>query len=90
MSLPVVPMPTETVKVGDADVTVRGLTVSEVRKVHAAGETNGDALAVSYGVGCTVDEAQAWLDSTPADVATAVMTAIMRLSGLLEGAASKS
>lgn len=84
--LPSIPQPTETVRVGDTDVTVRGLSVTEVRKVHdAAGADEGDAMAIAFGTGCSVEEASAWLDSAPALAAQEVMAAILRLTGLLDG-----
>lgn len=84
--LPAVPARTEEIDVSGTQVTVRSLTVSEVRRIQGCDADAADALAVSLAVGCTVEEAGAWLATVPADVAFRVMSAVFRLSGLDEGA----
>lgn len=87
--LPEIKRPTELVDLGDgATVTIRALTIYEVRRLkNHPDENESDALAVQLSVGdCTLEEAQAWLESIPAPAAQALIEAILRLAGLLDAA----
>lgn len=85
--LPEIKMPEETVEVAGELVTLRALTIYEVRRLkNHPSEDESDALAVHLSTGASMAEATAWLESVPASVAVEVMAAIFRVSGLTEGA----
>jgi len=88
VSLPVVPLPTDIVSVGGAEVKVRGLSRSEtIRLQDFAGNMDGaENHVLACGVGVTEDEAAEWRANTPPDVARIVLDRICELSGLDEGA----
>lgn len=84
MSLPVIPLPRETVHLGDEFVEVRGLTRAEAATVQAL-KDDTDAMEIRVlALGTGVDEAEVriWRDATPAGAVEAVVNAIVRLSGI--------
>lgn len=88
MTLPNVPLPTDTVDVAGTPVEVRGMSRSEVAKLASfGGDPDGaENFVLACGAGLSVEDAQAWRDSVPADVAGVVLDRIAELSGLVEGA----
>jgi hypothetical protein len=91
-ALPVVPLPSDTVTVGDSQVTVFGLSRSAVLHLQSF---DGDYEAVDcylLAQGCQIseEEAKAWSDSTPADAVEPVVARIVELSGLATGAQKSS
>jgi hypothetical protein len=85
--LPVVPLATAEVDVAGTTITVRRLSRSEVLKVHTEyGKDTADAaeaFIVSCGVGCSPEEARAWLDSTDHETAGVVIEKILSLSNMI-------
>lgn len=89
MALPVVALPSASVKIGDAEVEVRSLSRIEARaffKRYAEDSDASEDFLLSCGVGVSEEEACAWRASTPSDVVDALITAILELSALTEGA----
>lgn len=92
MSLPDLPLRTDTVVVGDAKVQIRSLSRAEALKV---GTFNGDMEAaenwlLACGAGVTEDEAREWRNAVSAEDAGTIIDAICELSGLTEGAQKSS
>ncbi len=81
--LPVGVMPSRTVTLSGGDVVVHGLTMAQVRQIKG---NRGNAVAISFAVGCTEDEADAWIGSVPAGDVTRLLDAVTDLTGLSEGA----
>lgn len=81
MGLPSNPLPTETVTIGEIEITVTGLHLFQVRQLAKMDVDESDAQAIALGTGCTIEEATAWIESSPAGDSAALMAAIMRLSG---------
>ena len=81
MGLPRNQLPHETVTIGEVDIGVRGLHLFQVRELANMDRDLSDATAVSWATGCTVDEATEWIEASSGGDATALLAAIMRLSG---------
>jgi hypothetical protein len=79
--LPKCNLPTETVTLSGGEVVVTGLTVDQVKVSKGRND-----VAVSFACGVTQEEAKEWLGSVPAGDAAKLIEAIMRVSGLAEGA----
>lgn len=84
--LPPVPLPTDTVSVAGTDIVVRGLSRAEATRIA---KFNGDvdaaeSFVLARGVGISEDDAKAWRDATPPDVAGLVVDRIIELSGLTD------
>lgn len=85
--LPEIKQRTETVPVAGELVTIRSLSVFEVRRLKDNPDPQAaDALCISLATGASEEEAQAWLESIPADDAVGLMAAIFQLTGLTEDA----
>lgn len=82
-----VPMPTDTVKVGDGKVEVRGLSRAEYvhLNTYAGNPEAAEAFVLACGTGVTEEEAAAWLAVTPKVPAGRVLDRIAELSGEDEG-----
>lgn len=76
-------MPHRTVTLSGGDVEVHGLTMAQVYK--ATGKS-WSAQAIAHACDVTVDEANEWIESTPAGDVKLILEAITELSGLDEGA----
>lgn len=84
--LPPVALPTDTVSVAGVDIVVRGLSRAEATRIA---QFNGDVGAaetfvLACGVGISEEDANAWRDATPPDVAGLVVDRIIELSGLAD------
>lgn len=89
--LPEIKQRTEAIDIEGTLVTIRSLTIYEVRRLKNHPDEDGaDALAVSLATGATQEEAQAWLEAIPADAAVTLMAAVFRLSGLTDDARFRS
>jgi hypothetical protein len=89
MSLPAIPLATDTVMVAGVAVAIRALSRSEVRHLTTAfrgGEDRDVDAAEVYilATACDVelDEARAWRETTHADHVGRVLDAVFALSGL--------
>lgn len=82
-----VPMPTDTVKVGDGKVEVRGLSRAEYvhLNTYADDPEAAEAFVLACGTGLSEEEAAAWLAATPTVAAGHVLDRIAELSGEDEG-----
>lgn len=88
--LPKVTFPTRKLELEGGVVELRALSVHEVRQIQEIDDANrSDATGLAISAGVTVDEADEWLSSVPADIAALVVRTILELSGIDEGA-SKS
>jgi hypothetical protein len=76
----------KTVSVQGKDITVRPLSLAQVRAVRKADEDHADVLAISWASGLSVDEAREIFESAPAGQTLALVAAIFEVSGLTEGA----
>lgn len=84
MSLPKVELPTGEVDIQGTKVPVRGLSRVEVLEMgqHEDDIGKAEAIALMYGAGVTLEEAQSWRENTPADQVGIVLDKIVELSGL--------
>jgi hypothetical protein len=91
MTLPVVPIPTDTVAVGDGKVEVRALSRSEVLKLGNFKEDvdAAEVFILARGTGYSEDDVIAWREQCPAGAISPVVDRIVEMSGLTEEA-SKS
>lgn len=74
---------------GVGDVTVRGLSRSEVKAAQQLPEDERENVLIALAIvdpELTPEEVGEWLDSAPAGDSTAVMDAVAELSGMSEGA----
>jgi hypothetical protein len=78
---------------GVGTVTVRGLTRAEVKACKDEDGNTAENKLIAKGLvdpELSEDEVAEWLESAPAGEFVAVMTALSELSGLADGAATKS
>lgn len=84
--LPFSPPGTRTVKLSGGEVTVRGLTVGQVRTCRKLQGDASDHLAITMATGTPREEVAAWFDQAPAGDFARLIEAIWDASGLGEGA----
>lgn len=84
MPLPEVKIPREIVRVGDDDISVRGLTRAEAVRIQAlAPDVEAmEILMLACGTDTSEDDVRAWVNATPAGTVEPLSDAIVRLSGL--------
>lgn len=84
MALPPVTIPRATVKVGDDEVLVRGLSRAEAVHLQSFGSDLDAAenYVLCCGAGVSLEEAAAWRAASPAAVVGEVVDRIVDLSGL--------
>lgn len=80
MTLPIVPLPTETTEDG---TEIRGLSRTEVIELFAfTDRAEKEAFLISKGTGVSLAEAAKWMAATGYDPVEALLLAILRLSGI--------
>ena len=84
MPLPNIPLATGRIELGGEWVEYRALSAAEAIALGNLNGRSGDAgtVILSHALGISEEEAQAWLDATPIEPATELLTAIIELSGL--------
>lgn len=75
-----------TVHLSGGPVTVRGLTIGEVRACKKLDPDPADHLAIMFATGVTLEEAKAWWDQALAGDLALLITEIFRVSGMDDGA----
>lgn len=87
-TLPIKPLPRDTVTIEGTAVEVRGLSRSEALRLHIEyGEARADEaedFILSCGAGVTMQEAHDWRNATDADTAGLLVDRIVGLSGMTE------
>lgn len=89
MSLPIIPLPTNTVTVGGAEVTFRALSRREAMRLMTEFQGRPDdaeAFLVSCGCGVSIEEANEWRENTDPILAGKVIDGIVLLTGLSKDA----
>lgn len=81
MGLPHNPQPAETVQIGEISLDVRGLHLYQIRQLAQMDQDVSDATAIAWATGCTVEEANDWVEQSSGGDAVQLLAAIMRLSG---------
>lgn len=89
MGIPSNPLPTETVEIGAVAIEIRGLHLFQIRQLGAMDADESDAQAIAWATGATIEEAKAWIESSPGGDAVALMAAIMRASAWDPGAGAR-
>lgn len=84
--LPFAPPETRTVQLSGGEVTVRGLTIGQVRKCRALKGDDADHLAITMATGTPREEVAAWFEQAPAGDFAKLIEAIWDASGLGEDA----
>ena len=84
MPLPAVPLTKGSHVIAGSAVPIRALSRAEVLRMRAIAQASGDAEAfiISRSATMTEEEAITWLDSVDNDTATALVQAILEISGL--------
>lgn len=83
--LPKLELPFRKVNVGGTELTIKSLTRGQVHQMSGLDTHNltaVEATCLAFAIGCTVEEAAAWLNEAPADVATKLMDEIYDLAGM--------
>lgn len=81
MGLPSNPRPSETVTIGEVDITVRGLHLFQVRELAKMDQDDSDAQAIAWSTGATPEEARGWIEESSGGDAVQLLAAIMRVTG---------
>lgn len=84
MPLPLIPLPTTTIDVGDQRVTMRSLSRGEVLRIAELPEDprEVEAFIVSCAFDVPTEEAKAWLSASHPDVVNRTLVALMEWSGM--------
>jgi|GEM_PF-3880455 len=82
MPLPVIPLATGEIDLAGQKVQYRAISAAAAFKIDAASRATRGAVIIALALDISEDEAQAWLEATPMDAATELLTAIVELSGL--------
>lgn len=76
----------ETVKLSGGEVTVRALTLKEVRLIRNKPEDQADVHAIAWATGESVEDTGEWFETALAGDLQRLIGVIFRLSGLSEDA----
>ena len=87
MALPIVPLATGTVTIGDTEVAYRALSRADALKLNAyrGREDEAEVVILMGGTGCTEAEAQAFREGNDTATAGLLVDAILVISGLTDG-----
>jgi hypothetical protein len=84
MGLPVLPLARGSFTIGDETIPIRSLSRDEaLRVVNFEDIASAEVLVISAGTDVSEDEAIAWRKATDSGAVSALMDAVMELSGLI-------
>ena len=81
MGLPTPGRRSETVQIGDVEITVTALHLFQIRELAEMPRDESDAAAIAWATGVTPEEAHQWIVDTGGGAGVELLAAIMRVSG---------
>lgn len=80
--LPLSPLPTSIVEIAGKKVPIKSLTREQARRFVELESPADEAFAIACSTGCTEDEAAEWMTQVDFPTGSALILAVLRLSGL--------